>query len=251
MKNEYADLFNVRGHLYNEAVSSCPLARENERAALLDLIGDAAGRTVIDIPAGGGYVADGIQARWPSASVICNEPAQRFAAAIQPCFTIRHDPMDSLGLADGSIDIIASLAGLHHVGNRLPLFREWKRVLRPGAMVAVADVMADSPTAAFLNEFVHANTPGGHEGVFFSPGEFTANLIDSGFAHVTERLIEVPWIFPNVKVMGRFCRTLFAATKATEEEVIEGIRHHLGWQEIESGIAMNWALIYASGVVPV
>lgn len=248
MMDGYTDIFNARGHLYNEAGSSCPGARENERAALLDLLGDVTGRRLLDIPAGGGYVADGVLSRWPqSGEIICNEPAERFAKAIRPGFTIRHDPLAALGFPDGCLDIVASLAGLHHIADRGPVFREWHRVLRPGGKIAVADVMEGSPSARFLNGFVDANTPGGHDGLFFSAGEFSRGLLDAGFTGVDENHVEVPWIFPDVPTMGNFCRTLFATTKATAEEVIEGIRGYLGWEETGAGIAMNWSLLYAAG----
>jgi len=44
----YTDIFDARGHLYNEAGSKCPQARERERAALLDLLQPVAGEVICD-----------------------------------------------------------------------------------------------------------------------------------------------------------------------------------------------------------
>lgn len=242
----YEEIFEARGHLYNEAGSRCPQARERERAALLDLLAPAAGEVICDAPAGGGYVADGIRARMGDAvRVICVEPAKRFASAINPAFEIRHDAMDALTLGDASLDAVASLAGLHHFADKMPVFREWGRVVRSGGRVAVADVQADTDVAGFLNTFVNEWTPGGHDGIFLKPGELSESLGAAGFEPVVEELREVPWEFPDEPTMAMFCRTLFGLTKATVEQVHLGMKDYLQVEKTASGVRFLWRLRYA------
>ena len=242
----YEEIFNARGHLYNEATTSSPAAREAERAALITRMDLASGQTICDLPAGGGYLADGIyRAFGEEIRIICVEPAERFGAAIHPAFQVIHQPLDSLPLPDASLDRIGSLAGLHHVPDRIACYREWHRVLRPGGKVVIADVQEGSGPAGFLNEFVHQHSPGGHVGKFFKPGDFTTDLEKAGFTEVREELVDVSWRFGNTEEMIRFCKILFAVEWADHDQVRAAIRRYLGFREDRGATFMNWSLRYA------
>ncbi|MFZ0141277.1 MAG: methyltransferase domain-containing protein [Aeromicrobium sp.] len=249
---DYAEIFNARGHLYNEAGSKVPGAREAERTALIERLDLADGQIVCDVPAGGGYLADGIRSAFgPDIQVVCVEPAERFGAVIHPDFSVRHDSLTNMSLADASVDRLGSLAGLHHIEDRVPVYLEWFRVLRPGGRVAVADVQEGTGTAGFLNEFVDAHTEGGHDGMFFRPDDWERELADVGFLDVDEQLVDVPWQFPDEDTMADFCRTLFAVTAASPEEVGQAIEKYLGLEsDPHGGVQMRWWLRYAAARKP-
>ncbi|WP_158548418.1 class I SAM-dependent methyltransferase [Parvularcula marina] len=247
---DYQSIFTFRGRAYNEAMAAFPDARENERSALLELLELSATDHFLDTPAGGGYLSEGLAARFGDGLfVTCVEPAKEFGAVIDPSFEVINAPMIDVPLDDGSVTAIGSLAGLHHFKSRAPVFAEWARLLAPQGQLGVADVAAGTPTAEFLNGFVDRHTPQGHDGVFIEPGEFSRLMEENGIEVYTEELVDVPWIFPRREDVGAFCKKLFFLETASEEQVTNAIDETLGIQyqaEFDHWL-MNWQLIYASG----
>jgi len=246
--DDYAKIFNARGHFYNEAVIECPLASESERQAVIERLHLRPGQRVGDAPAGGGYLADGIR-QWHGSRIptVCIEPASRFAAGINRDHEIVVAPLHQTGLASASLDAIASLAGLHHVDDRDAVYREWKRLLVAQGRLVVADVQAETGTAEFLNGFVNTHTPGGHDGNFFQEHELTERLTACGFENVHEELVNVPWHFVDIQQMVRFSRQLFAIQSAAPDAVLASLRETVGTDEqASSGTSLRWQLRIAT-----
>ncbi|MDA1075978.1 MAG: class I SAM-dependent methyltransferase [Proteobacteria bacterium] len=245
--SSYKQTFDARAGTYNEATRRYPDARENERKALLDLLDLKPGDRVCDTPAGGGFVADGITRDYGDAvKVVCVEPSAVFSEVIGTRFEVYNAPVEATGLTSGSFNAVASLAGLHHVEDRQPIFSEWQRLLVAGGVVAVADAASGTGTAAFLNSFLDRYTPGGHKGIFFDAGEFTHGLERAGFEEVTEVLTSVPWTFRCVDDMVDFCTRLFDV-KAGRCEVATALNDTVGIVSTDSGVALQWELMYARG----
>lgn len=250
MSSNYKDIFNARGHLYNSATTKFPNARESERLQLLQLAELSSGDRVCDIPAGGGYVAEGVfNAVKDSVQVTCVEPAKEFAAAINPRFSVLLDSLDNISVAAGYFSVVASLAGLHHAENREDIFREWARVTETGGRLVVADVGAGTGTDRFLNEFVDQYNPEGHCGWFFKSGELTTLMSNHGFAPEHEQLCDTPWLFTSEAEMADFCFLLFGMHAVRQTEVIEALRSYIGVTTTPTGeVALQWQLRYAKGI---
>lgn len=242
----YTDIFNHRGHNYNEAGSLFPMARENERAALLDRLKNITNGKVIDAPAGGGYVAEGLEKKQPHLEIICVEPAVRFAEVIPDRFQTIHEPIEKTSLPDQSIDAVLSLAGLHHLNDKSLVFTEWFRLLKSAGQIVVADVGEGTPTASFLNGFVNQYTPGGHDGQFFSEGEFSSLMEDAGFTSSGDEMVDVPWVFSDEPSMVAFCRQLFSVDPAPESELLNAL-NQVGVSDHKLGVQLHWQLYYAHG----
>ena len=246
--NDYLKTFEARGHFYNDAMATCPEARALELKALLERGNLKQGQTILDAPAGGGYVANGVEVLLSkSVELICVEPSFKFSEAISSSYRVLNSPIQQVPLESESVDRILSLAGLHHVPNRQAIYSEWYRLLKHGGYLAVGDVGEGTCTGIFLNSFVDQYSPEGHKGVFIAPDEFNQALNQVGFHVRSQDLVDVPWIFPDLEAMGRFCSTLFGTQRAGLNETIEALQDTVGVKNISSGgVALQWQLCYAS-----
>jgi len=247
---DYKQVFGQRGHLYNRASQRYPNARAIERKLILDKLDLRRGVTIVDAPAGGGYVADGIvQMFGDDVKVICVEPAAKFAGGIDQRFERLVCPLERIDLPDGSVDRVVSLAGLHHLPSKLAFFAEAARILKPGGIFAAADVLEGTPPARFLNGPVDRYSETGHDGDFLKTGELTRLFEQAGLRPIAEQLISFTWDFPDEPALAEYCKDLFGLTKADPQQVRREIDKILEVFVDHAGMArMVWSLVYGSAV---
>lgn len=234
--------------LYNRAMRGYPNARLTERQLILDRLALKPGLHVADVAAGGGYLADGISAAVEgNVRITCIENSPSFAETIDPKYSVVISSLGDIDFPNASVDRVASLAGLHHQEDKLAFFEEAFRILKPNGIIAVADVLEDSPPAKFLNGPVDRFTDLGHEGMFLRHNQFTSLLQQAGFTAIAEQYEEYFWPFPDRPSMIAFSKSLFRMEKATLEQVEQAIDEYLGSLSVPDGIGMPWSLIYGSG----
>jgi SAM-dependent methyltransferase len=233
---------------FNAANRRCPQAREIERRLLIDRLDLRPGLVVLDTGSGGGYLIDGFPATvLQQATIICTDTAEYFVSSIPTPFLRVVCGMDALTLADQTADRVSNLAGLHHVERKAAFFAESYRILKPGGLVAVADVKLGTRPATWLNGPVDRMTDIGHQGMFVEAGEFSALLRNAGFSDVEERHEVYKWTFNCWVELVDFTRDLFRLTKASREEIEHAILDYLiVWRDGNSA-AFEWELTYASG----
>jgi len=246
MLDSYEDIFTVRGDAYHEAMTRWPDARAQELCLLVDALRPRAGETLVDAPAGGGYLAS-----WLPAGV-------RYVAveAARPFFDRCPEgglhsrvlsPLAKIDLPDRSADLVNCLTGLHHEPDVGGVLAELVRVLRPGGRLGVADVQLGSPPDRFLNGFVHAHSSCGHRGAFFDETLGDA-LREAGLREVTLAMAPLRWRFPDASAMVAFVRLLFGVDRASDAEIQAGIAEGLGIDPLrDGGVALRWGLLVATG----
>lgn len=197
----YVQEFANRGSAYDRAMSRWPEARRQEFEQALKPLNLTAGMVLADVPAGGGYlkrfVPEGCQWRG-------HEPCSSFT---------RHGEWSSVPLLplpwdSHQMDVAVSLAGIHHLMDKVPLFADLYRVVKPGGQLVVSDVAQDSAVARFLDEFVGLHNSTGHQGFFLS--QQTLDELQAAqwqLQSVEERHFH--WLFDDRVQMAQFCHQLF------------------------------------------
>lgn len=240
--DEYARLFNVRGGKYDAAMTRHPRARDAEFDTAVAIAGVQAGDIVADIPCGGGYLARHLPAGVTLYSVDSSDVFadcmraggnQRFLAC----------PITAVPLQDGVLDHVLSIAGLHHVAERRPFWRECARLLRRDGVLTVGDVEEGSAVARFLDGVVDRYTPTGHRGTYFDAGT-VAELEQCGFRVEATESRRIGWQAADLPALAEFCRLLFGLEGIGIAELASVLVDEIGIVETASGVELDWRLVF-------
>lgn len=242
MSDEYARLFNVRGRQYDAAMTRYPHARDAEFDTAVAIAALPAGARVADIPCGGGYLARHLPADITLYSV---DSSDVFADCIRATGASRFllSPIEEVPLPSGELDGILSMAGLHHIADRGPFWRECARLLQPGGVLTIGDVRAGSPVALFLDSVVDRHTSTGHRGIYFD--EATVDELEAcGFRVERAEAVRIPWRAPDPLELAEFCRLLFGLEGITAEALALLLASEVGIQAGEGDVELDWELMF-------
>lgn len=155
--------------------------------------------------------------------------------------SIQKFTFDKIPLESSSVNKIICLATLHHLNiyERNILYNEFYRVLIPGGMLVIADVICNSPQAKWLNEFVDKYNTNGHKGLFFTAND--SKLIETNGFNVDIYIENYNWNFEDEKNLLHFSRLLFGLDLCNDDDILlNSIKKYLHY--IDGKIP--WKLIY-------
>lgn len=238
---DYRTIFEQRGASYDAAMQLQPAARDQEFRRIVALAQPGAGSRVLDAPSGGGYLSRYLPT---GCRIVAVDPANQFSdRAHASGVTTTAAALDQLPFADASFDCIISLAGLHHESSRGRIFREWARCLHPDGCLCAADVASGSPVAAFLDGFVDAHNPAGHEGDYFNDATLL-EVRESGLTITRRGIQRYRWYFDNPPQAAEYCRRMFGIV-ADDDTVLQGLHDTVGTRHEAGGcFSFGWELLF-------
>ena len=231
MNLTYPEIFAQRGNRYHDAMLRFPNARDAEFLRLFDACAVAPGARVLDLPAGGGYLARFLPA---DATLVSLELSEGFGGGVDV-----HDAQRTWPHAP--FDHAVCLAALHHIPDQASFIRGLLGTLRPGGVLHLADVPAGSPLTRYLDGFVGRYNITGHEGMYLPKDEaFFASL--GKLRRFGE--FACPWRFDSEAAMLDFCGSLFGLVDCRQEELREALREMVGFEQEAGGVRLDWRLLY-------
>jgi SAM-dependent methyltransferase len=247
MIKEYASIFDERGQEYHEAMQDLPDVRNQEFASILEFVRPVRGETLCDVPSGGGYLlrclrGAGIQVVAVETSKVFHEfcVSRARSEPEAPCRPVLC-PVEELAIESDSVDAAMSLAGMHHIEEKRPVYRELHRILKPSGRLLIGNVRERSAVGRFLNEFVHENSRMGHVGLFLND-QTPLELETAGFQVVGSESKHFERRFPSAEGMALYCQRLFGIDRVSQREVLAGIENFLGFEADDSGCRLPWEL---------
>jgi SAM-dependent methyltransferase len=237
----YEEIFNQRGKSYHVAMQKYPHARDQEFRAGLSCIALKPGETLLDIPAGGGYLKHHL-------AKDVNYIGLDFSGAFDEDYSgIIKCTETSIDLKNNSVDHVITLAALHHMTEREAFYKEIKRIIKPAGNFVIGDVIVGSIIDDFLNGFLNDWNGMGHNGNFIIPNREIDMISDAGF-EVQFNEIDYSWEFDSQSDARFFFRLLFGMDRNPSDDLLDDKLRKLGISKQPLGIGINWSLGFLEAV---
>lgn len=246
----YGQTFARRAAAYERAMARHPEVRRREFQVLVQSLKLRGSETLLDVPSGGAYLRrylPGSLTYWAADESVdfhaaC--PGRLRAgdlAVVAPCH--------QLPFPASKVDVVCSVAGLHHLPDRAAAYAEWQRMLAPGGRLVIADVATGTHVADFLNGFVDRYCSQGHQGVFLDAGDERL-LAETRFESVAAHDAAYSWRFTSLEQAVDFCLDLFGLDLPGAREALPAELARLGLHQTASAWRLPWTLRYLTAVRP-
>lgn len=246
-------VFDVRGRLYELALELAPNARQDDIDAMREWIQPKQGEVSIDIAAGTGFLTKHL-VEWTQATVFAVDPSKVQletlfrtikSALIKPI--VGSLAQETTGVADQiktQVDFITSFGGIHHVHNQRKMMEHAEQILKSGGRFVAADVCDNTPLSKHFDDVVTRKCITSHTARWLSEDrlkeliEPLSSLLLTKFKMKTQH-----WVFNSKREMALFFKGLHAYD-LSEDEVVHDLYDHLGFEEKEGKVVLNWPMMF-------
>lgn len=208
-----------------------PAARTAEFDQVFAARALAAGETLLDVPAGGGYLARHLG---PHVTVTPLEFTAGFSSDVAVVAQDSAWPVDKF-------DRVVCLAALHHIPDRAAFATRLRGHVRPGGTLHVADVDAASSICDFLDGFVGRYNGTGHTGAYI---DRNVDWLAAGHPVTRNEERACPWVFDSHAQMLDFCMGLFGLEGCSRHDLLDALQCTVGLSEAPDCVRLNWRLRY-------
>lgn len=232
---DYLDSFNNRAHSFVKAVNKYPNTLKDEIDTAINMLDLQQNDVLLNVFAGGFPIDEYIDKEL-NITYHAIDTHEDFISN-----SIKHFSFDKIPFPSNSINKIICLATLHHLSldERNIIYSEFYRILVPGGMLVIGDVIHDSSQAKWLNEFVNNHNSNGHKGLFFTYSD-THFLQNQNFK-VVWTLQHYNWYFSDDLSLIDFCKLLFGLDLCKDDEyLLYNIKTYLDYKDG----CIPWSLIY-------
>lgn len=231
----YEEIFIKRGRSYHSAMEQFPNARDEEFQETIQHLTIEETTRILDLPAGGGYLQRFLPRNTNYLAYDFSGEFDDQHAGIKKCKEAKID------LENGSVDVVVSLAALHHIVDRCSFYAEMNRILTPGGQFIIGDVIEKTKVDSFLNGFVNQWNSMGHLGNFINAERDITALDNAGFKATFEEK-SFYWNFSNEMDAFRFFTDLFYLDKGPSDNVLKQALEDLGNLKVDNSFRVNWTL---------
>jgi SAM-dependent methyltransferase len=232
--------------------------------ALLDAAAVGAGRSVLDVACGPGFVAAGAAERGAEVRGLDFSAAMLgVARGRHPGIAFDQGDAEELAYPDACFDAVVSNFGIHHVPRPIMALRQAHRVLRAGGLLAFTIWAAPGENIAWKLVFdavrrcgdmsaSHAPAPGGG---FGTPGDCVAALEGAGFTGIGSRKLTGLWRQTDGQALlgalrsgtARMAALIEAQSADAIPAIVKAIDRAAGAYRDADGLAIPLAAVVAYG----
>ena len=244
MESEFT---GIRSKRYKEALKEYPDARLEDIKVMKIYLAPKKGETILEIGAGNGFFSIIIaEMVGKEGRLIVSDPSAEQLENIKelnkPNIAVVQEGAEDLNFPENSIDAIWSFGAMHHVFAKQKSFNHFKKILKNGGRIVIADVFSGSSLAKHFDQQVAKYCVTGHEVAFWSREYAESICYLAGLEKPKFFIIRQKWKFKTKKDIGIFLYKIHAMTKTTLKECLNGAEKILGIGKKNGFFELNWPM---------